>query len=529
MRLFTRVGCGVASVAALATVAVVASTAQAQSSPPPAVRTVVQGMIDDCRDIGGRPSPDALTTTAQEIDLTGDGVSDWVIVGGPNCEGGESFWSGSGGTQASVFVGDGRGDAFEAGQLGLFTLVYSQEDGRWTAWAGVGGERCGQRTANLSRAEYDSCLVPWEWNASRRTFDLAAPSRKISYEQWGARARHYVIGRWAEGQGGCGGRDVIELRPDGTAYAAGSEGTWSGDDYLTLTLPGQRGPVELTASVNRIGAEVWDLEWFVNGQSAGLRPMRRCDANTPAPGVPALAVDDETQIRTLIASIYDAYAGGARPSPDAVFTPEVAMAAEYVQDPFCDCARARRGDVTWRADSVRIDGDAARANVAVMVRGARMQPTSIELRRTGFGWRVSDVRTPQSGSWADRLPAVTAAASAGAPAAAAGNDEAAVRRLLDEVYGGFNGGLVGSDEDYLTTDLAAQFRADAEIDGMGYGNALCQCQDLEETRFQHRITTVRVNGDTAKATVSITLFGDDWNEVPIDLARTSRGWRISGL
>lgn len=151
--------------------------AQAQKKLPVVVQKELAEMVKMCRDVGGKPmkSPGLLIIA----DLTGDGLPDFVINQGAfNCDGAASLYSGSGGSQMSVYVGTPDGQAFQAFSSGSFGVEVDKAVKPAKLKVVVGGQLCGQRiTGNMPRSEYKSCWRPVDWNDKKRKLDFAPVSQ----------------------------------------------------------------------------------------------------------------------------------------------------------------------------------------------------------------------------------------------------------------------------------------------------------------------------------------------------------------
>lgn len=155
----------------------VAALAQAQKKLPILVQKEIAEMVKMCKDAGAKPakSPGLLTVA----DLTGDGLPDFVIDQAAfNCDGAASLFSGSGGSQMSVYVGTPDGQAFQAFAGGTFGVKVDKEAKPARLELVVGGQLCGQKVnAKMARADYKSCWRPVLWNAGSRKFDYAPLSQ----------------------------------------------------------------------------------------------------------------------------------------------------------------------------------------------------------------------------------------------------------------------------------------------------------------------------------------------------------------
>ncbi len=151
--------------------------AQAPSKFPAAVQQHLTSMAKMCRESGGIPvnAPEAV----QVADLTGDGVTDYVInEGAYNCQGAASLFSGSGGSQMSVYVSTPDGRAAKAFESGAFDVKLDNASAPVKVLVMVGGQLCGQRiTPNMSRSDYKGCWRPIDWDAKSRKMQFAPVSR----------------------------------------------------------------------------------------------------------------------------------------------------------------------------------------------------------------------------------------------------------------------------------------------------------------------------------------------------------------
>jgi hypothetical protein len=151
--------------------------AQAKRPLPVAVQKAITEMMQECRGAGGKPvqSPGLLTIA----ELTADGLPDFVIDQGAFvCDGAASLFSGSGGSQMSVFVGTPDGQAAQAFASGSFGVKVEQAARPAKLLVMVGGQLCGQKVSpRQSRAELRSCWRPVLWNAGARKMDFAPVSQ----------------------------------------------------------------------------------------------------------------------------------------------------------------------------------------------------------------------------------------------------------------------------------------------------------------------------------------------------------------
>ncbi|MDE2270493.1 MAG: hypothetical protein KGJ94_00740 [Xanthomonadaceae bacterium] len=140
---------------------------------PAVVRAKVAEMDKTCRQVGAKPelSPHLVIVA----DLTGDGVPDFVIdEGAYQCRGAASLFSGSAGSQMSVYVGTRDGQAFKAFSRDDFGVKIDRSANPARLYVGVGGRLCGQQvTPDMSLADYTTCWRPLVWDAKHRNMAFA--------------------------------------------------------------------------------------------------------------------------------------------------------------------------------------------------------------------------------------------------------------------------------------------------------------------------------------------------------------------
>ena len=126
-----------------------------------------------CRESGGQVKPAAALL--RRADLDGDGQDDYLIdTEHLNCS--VDLW-GSGGTSLTVFVARGAAQVlppFEQSNGGV-RIDRSRKPAKVQVL--VGGPLCGQRTGQLSRAEYMNCWRPVVWDARSAQVKLAPISQ----------------------------------------------------------------------------------------------------------------------------------------------------------------------------------------------------------------------------------------------------------------------------------------------------------------------------------------------------------------
>lgn len=164
--------CRIVPIAAL----LVLATAQAQTHYPAAVQSRIDEMKQECSGVGTPGKSPGLITAA---DLTGDGILDYILDEGAfNCEGAAALFSGSGGSQVSVYVGTPDGQAFDAFGHGAFGVQVDRTTKPARLYLGVGGPLCGQHvTPDMARAAYTSCMRPLQWNVGTRKMEFAPVSQ----------------------------------------------------------------------------------------------------------------------------------------------------------------------------------------------------------------------------------------------------------------------------------------------------------------------------------------------------------------
>ena len=143
-----------------------ASTLPASAGMPPEVAAAVGDLQKNCRMMKKEPPP--VSDYVTRIDLTGDGVDDWLInAGGIYCAG----FSGSGGSAMEIFVGLPNGHARKA----FDRYSFGVEIRRGVVWLASGGGYCGGST-NVPRAMMKTCDIPLIWNKAGQRFDNGPPA-----------------------------------------------------------------------------------------------------------------------------------------------------------------------------------------------------------------------------------------------------------------------------------------------------------------------------------------------------------------
>ena len=154
-----------------------AALAQAAKKLPRIVQQELAEMMKSCKEVGGKPakSPGLLTVA----DLTGDGLPDFIIDQGAFfCDGAASLFSGSGGSQMSVYVGSADGQASAAFDAGSFGVKVDKDSKPAKLMVTVGGPLCGQKvTDKTPRSDIKSCWRPVVWNDKTRKMQFAPLSQ----------------------------------------------------------------------------------------------------------------------------------------------------------------------------------------------------------------------------------------------------------------------------------------------------------------------------------------------------------------
>jgi hypothetical protein len=142
---------------------------------PQAVAQHAKEMAASCREAGGKPGQSPHL--AQSADLNGDGIPDFAIdEGGFDCQGAASLFSGSGGSQVLVYLGDPAGVGRLVFQHGAFGMHMENGGSGAVLWLTVGGPLCGQKNAQ-SHGDMISCDRPLMWDMRRQRLDFAPLSQ----------------------------------------------------------------------------------------------------------------------------------------------------------------------------------------------------------------------------------------------------------------------------------------------------------------------------------------------------------------
>ena len=124
---------------------------------------VVDGNIDKI---------EIVADAVKRVDLTGDGMDDFVPdVGSVNCDGAASIY-GDREKGVTVYVGDGKGGATSAFSDSAYAAAIEEAGSAASLWLTVSGERCGKAPAQ-DFANENFCDRAIVWNAGTRKFDFA--------------------------------------------------------------------------------------------------------------------------------------------------------------------------------------------------------------------------------------------------------------------------------------------------------------------------------------------------------------------
>jgi hypothetical protein len=136
---------------------------------PQEVAAHIHNMADACEQVRGNPLADPRVEHGN-LDA---GTEFWAIDEGTfKCQGAESLFSGSHGSDAVVYVSAPHGRATEAFVNGAFGMTIEHTGHSSTLWIRVGGQLCGQK-GNPTTAELISCERPLKWDANIQKLDFA--------------------------------------------------------------------------------------------------------------------------------------------------------------------------------------------------------------------------------------------------------------------------------------------------------------------------------------------------------------------
>jgi len=139
---------------------------------PPAVAQTAEEMRKSCREVDGKPlSKDS--DFVDQADLTGDGLVDYVLDQGRfECEGARSLFSGTAGSEVTVYVSTSAGSAIVAWDLWVHGSELEMKGPKPILYVNVSGAACGQKDA-ASHADEMACQRPLQWNAAKKQMDYA--------------------------------------------------------------------------------------------------------------------------------------------------------------------------------------------------------------------------------------------------------------------------------------------------------------------------------------------------------------------
>lgn len=149
---------------------------------PPIVAQAVEEMRKSCREVDGKPlSKDS--DFVDQADLTGDGLVDYVLDQGKfQCEGAWSLFSGTAGSEVTVYVSTSAGSAMVAWDLWVHGSELEKKGPKPVLYVNVSGAACGQKAA-ASRADEMACQRPLQWNAAKKQMDYASLSEIRPFKQ----------------------------------------------------------------------------------------------------------------------------------------------------------------------------------------------------------------------------------------------------------------------------------------------------------------------------------------------------------
>lgn len=154
---------------------------QAQSAEklPVTVQREIDEMTKMCLEMDGKPSK--LPGFLAEADLTGDGLPDYVIDQGAfACDGAASLFSGSGGSQMSIYVSASHREPIKAFAAGSFGVKLDRTVTPAMVFITVGGPLCGQKQdKNIGRAGLGFCWRPVVWDQKTKKMQFAPVSEAL--------------------------------------------------------------------------------------------------------------------------------------------------------------------------------------------------------------------------------------------------------------------------------------------------------------------------------------------------------------
>lgn len=126
-----------------------------------------------CRESGGDLSKSKFSGEAFVVDLTGDGLDDYVIFNQERwCEGPAAiFGGGSGGMDPlKIIVGTQDGKGRLVYDDGASSAELNKTDTGAELLIGVRGASCGVDVSNLANFEFPSCILKLVWQAEQQAF-----------------------------------------------------------------------------------------------------------------------------------------------------------------------------------------------------------------------------------------------------------------------------------------------------------------------------------------------------------------------
>lgn len=138
-------------------------------SLPKSLQNEIANAGEFCRENQGRFS--LAEHTVRSADLNGDSLPDYVLdESGYQCQGAEQLFSGTGGSQVSIWISDSAGKAVVAFVHSAFgSGIEAGSPAR--AYLTVGGKLCGNTQSDETR-----CQRPLQWQADRQEFDFVSGS-----------------------------------------------------------------------------------------------------------------------------------------------------------------------------------------------------------------------------------------------------------------------------------------------------------------------------------------------------------------
>lgn len=148
--------------------------ATAPTFPPLAVRQHLAGLHAECRSYGGTPGK--MSDLMKSADLTGDGLTDYVIdLNGYRCDGAASaMGAGQSGAAMAIFVSGPGNTAAKVYENTVYGVVLEKTGPKPRLYLDIAGLDCGQKNAaRVAFSDIKSCSRPVDWNPAKRTFVYA--------------------------------------------------------------------------------------------------------------------------------------------------------------------------------------------------------------------------------------------------------------------------------------------------------------------------------------------------------------------